>query len=120
MMRRPMLAVAVLIIASCAIPPTAQAPVAKPAPQVITTTTVPAGSVVVKDNGSTVAVIAAPVAATAVELPAKIVDHSCTFFHPIYLTPAEVKSLSAQTLTAIVNNNNEGATRCGWKHTPGE
>jgi hypothetical protein len=63
-----------------------------------------------------------PIVIQAAPLPARIlVEHTdnCAAFKPVYLTSAEVKLLSPETLLNIVTNNNEGQQHCGWKqHTP--
>jgi hypothetical protein len=118
-------ALTLAVIAACSVPPL-QTPtkiVVSAPPTVTSVVSVPGqpDTKVVLATAANGAKLATPVA--VLEEPAqttKIIDRSCSYFRPIYLTEADLHALSAQTLTAIINNNNEGAARCGWKKTPGE
>lgn len=111
----------IMLLVSCTAPPASvpSKPVVTTLPgttdKVITTAATP---VVVVETPA-VAPVVSPDPLPAVQT--KSDKRICAHFTPVYLTPAEVHALSAQTLTKILNNNDAGAARCGWtKHSTGE
>jgi len=41
-------------------------------------------------------------------------EAACAAFRPIYLAPAEVEALTAETAAAVLAHNETGVRVCGW------